>query len=80
MISCIYVDSTVSKQVREMSKNYRVLRKPQTDIQFLFQISIKRGYTEFECPFSFFLNNRPTNIQPKSGTQPNWKHLAGSRF
>ena len=32
------------------------LRKPQTDFQFLFPISIKRGYTEFECPSSASLN------------------------
>ena len=38
--------------------------------QFLFPISIKCGYTEFECPFLASLNNRPTIYNQNQGPNP----------
>ena len=53
------------------------LRKPQTDIPILisiFNITGLYGVLMSVLGFSKY------NIQPKSGTQPNWKHLADARF
>ena len=46
-------------------KQLKCVRKPQTEIPI--PISIKRGYTELECPSSASLNNRPTVYDQNQG-------------